>query len=547
MTCTRRGRLHAFRILVAIAALMPPALAAADVLPAPPQPAPVIETAPVVIDGETLFELRGISSLVARDRAAAVAARIVALARDPSFSTGDIRVIEVDNRTEIMAGDLRIVSVLDMDALVEQATQRDVIAGSYRTSIVNAIERFRLERSAPYLRRQAIHALLAIALLAGLLVAARWGFQRLVAFADRRLLERLRSLEARSSRILSADQIKNAWHGALRAVHLLLSFVLAFAFLDYVLTLFPWTRPIARGTAALFIDPLGVMWRGFIDSVPGLAFIAILVVVTRYALRLAGLFFDAIAIGRIQPSGFDPEWALPTFRLVRLAILGFALVIAYPYVPGSSTDAFRGVSIFFGLLMSIGAASMVGNSLAGYTLIYRRAFKIGDRIKIDEVVGDVVAMRQQVTHVRTPKNEEVTIPSSMIVNSSVVNYSSLARQGGLILHTTVGIGYETPWRQVEAMLIEAANRTEGLLREPPPFVLMTGLGEFNVKYEINVYCDRPQEMPRLYTALHQNILDIFNMHGVQIMTPSYEGDPEAPKVVPKERWFNPPAKPPAGS
>ena len=167
---------------------------------------------------------------------------------------------------------------------------------------------------------------------------------------------------------------------------------------------------------------------------------------------------------------------------------------------------------------------------------------MGDRIKVEGVVGDVVEIRQQATHLRTPKNEEVTIPSAKILGSEVVNYSSLARDRGLILHTTVGIGYDTPWRQVEAMLLEAARRAEGLLREPSPFVLQKELGEFNVTYELNVYCDQPQEMGRLYSRLHQSILDVFNEYGVQIMTPSYEGDPESPKVVPQAQWFAPPAK-----
>jgi small-conductance mechanosensitive channel len=324
----------------------------------------------------------------------------------------------------------------------------------------------------------------------------------------------------------------------------MIGFLLVLACLDYALSLFPWTRPVARRGAALFIDPLATMWTGFVDALPGLIFIAILVVITRYFLKLTQLFFGGIANGTIKPGGFEREWSWPTYRLVRIAIVGFALVMAYPYIPGSNSEAFKGVSIFFGLLMSIGAASMVANSVAGYALIYRRAFKIGDRIKVDDVVGDVIEMRQQVTQLRTPKNEEVTIPSSLILNSHVVNYSTLARERGLILHTTVGIGYETPWRQVEAMLIEAANRTEGMLREPPPFVLQTSLGDFCVTYEINAYCDSPQEMAKLYTALHRNILDVFNEHGVQIMTPAYEGDPEKPKVVPKAQWYAAPAKPP---
>jgi len=199
--------------------------------------------------------------------------------------------------------------------------------------------------------------------------------------------------------------------------------------------------------------------------------------------------------------------------------------------------------VFLGIILSIGSSSVISNMIAGYTMTYRRAFKVGDRVRIGEVLGEVTEMRVMVTHVRSTKNEEVVIPNSTILQTHVINYSTLARQHGLILHTTVGIGYETPWRQVEAMLLLAAERTPGLRREPPPYVLQKGLGDFCVTYEINAYCDQPQLMLKLYTALHQNILDVFNEYGVQIMTPAYEGDPEQPKVVPREQWFAKPAPP----
>jgi small-conductance mechanosensitive channel len=185
--------------------------------------------------------------------------------------------------------------------------------------------------------------------------------------------------------------------------------------------------------------------------------------------------------------------------------------------------------------------------IAGYTMTYRRAFREGDRIRIGDVVGDVTHQRLLVTHVRTPKNEDVVVPNSTILSNNVVNYSSHARNAGLILHTAVGIGYEVPWRQVEAMLRMAAERTAGLLREPPPFVLQTALGDFAVTYELNAYCDDPSAMPRLYAGLHRNILDVFNEYGVQIMTPAYEADTTEPKLVPKERWHEAPADPPDGA
>jgi small-conductance mechanosensitive channel len=186
---------------------------------------------------------------------------------------------------------------------------------------------------------------------------------------------------------------------------------------------------------------------------------------------------------------------------------------------------------------------VIGNLMAGQSLAFRRAFRVGDRIKVGEHVGEVTQIRLLTTSLRSPKNEQIVIPNGLILNGDIVNYSTLATDPGVILHTTVGIGYETPWRQVEAMLLEAAARTPGTLQQPEPFVLQKSLGDFAVVYEINVFSDNPRAMPRLYSALHRNILDVFNEYGVQIMTPAYEGDPEQPKVVPREQWFAAPAGP----
>jgi small-conductance mechanosensitive channel len=232
---------------------------------------------------------------------------------------------------------------------------------------------------------------------------------------------------------------------------------------------------------------------------------------------------------------------------VRILVVALAVVVAYPYIPGSNSEAFKGVSLFMGIIFSLGSSSLIGNLIAGYSMTYRRAFKLGDRVRIGQHVGEVSQMRLMVTHLRTPKNEEVVVPNSVILGAEVVNYSSLAREQGLILHTTVGIGYETPWRQVEAMLLEAATRTKGLLSQPPPFVLQTLLGDFCVTYEINAYCDTPHSMAGLYAELHRNILDVFNEYGVQIMTPAYENDTEQPKIVPVDQWYAAPAqRPPSG-
>ena len=178
-------------------------------------------------------------------------------------------------------------------------------------------------------------------------------------------------------------------------------------------------------------------------------------------------------------------------------------------------------------------------------ITYRRAFKVGDVIQIGGSFGRVIETRLQVTHLRSIKNEELIIPNSTILSSEVRNYSSLTLAHGLILHTEVGIGYEIPWRQVEAMLIAAAERTPGLESEPRPFVLEKKLGDFAVTYELNVYCRSVESLAKLYAELHRNILDLFNEYGVQIMTPAYESDPAELKVVPKKDWYAAPAPGPS--
>jgi small-conductance mechanosensitive channel len=394
-----------------------------------------------------------------------------------------------------------------------------------------------------------LHALYALGATFAMVIAAYIGrriMARLRAGIERRYRARIQGIQERAFQLVKAEQVWRALTSLLNFAWAAGFLIIIYFYLQYVLALFPWTRALARRLFAIAIDPLRTMGLGLVGLIPNLVFLAILTLVTRYVLKLIRLFFEGVAGGTVTLRGWDPEWAIPTYRLVRVLVIAFAVVVAYPYVPGSGSEAFKGVSLLVGIIFSLGSSSLIGNFIAGYSMTYRRAFRIGDRVKIGDHVGDVERMRLLVTHLRTPKNEEVVVPNSTILGSEVVNYSSMARERGLILHTTVGIGYETPWRQVEAMLLEAAGRTQGLRREPAPFVLQKTLGDFCVTYEINAYCDTPHAMLELYTALHQNILDLFNEHGVQIMTPAYECDPDQPKVVPKEQWYAAPARPPEG-
>jgi small-conductance mechanosensitive channel len=500
-----------------------------------------MSTAPVTLDGKTLFRVRGVSAYPAEQRARAIAERIEALAADTEIPTTALRTVETEDRTDIMGGEQFIMGVFEVDARLEGVT-RQLLVQTFVKKISEAVGDYREQRRPDRLLYNTLYALAVTALVVGLLLATRWAFRRLNASLEQRYQARIQNLEAKSLKFVRAEQLRIALHRALQTMDTLVVLVFLYVYLHFVLSLYPWTRQFAERLLTLLLNPLVTMGTALLAAVPNLVFIAVLVVVTRYLLKLTRLFSEAVAQGTVTISGFDREWASPTYRIIRLLIIAFAVVVAYPYIPGSESAAFKGVSIFLGVIFSLGSSSIIANLIAGYTMTYRRAFRAGDRIKVSDFIGDVTDVRLMVTHLRSLKNEEIIVPNSLILNSHVINYSSLARQQGLILHTTVGIGYETPWRQVEAMLLMAAERTPGLLRQPPPFVLQQALGDFCVTYELNVYCDEPAAMYRLYTELHRHILDVFNEYNVQIMTPAYVRDPEQPKVVPKEQWFAEPAQ-----
>ena len=355
----------------------------------------------------------------------------------------------------------------------------------------------------------------------------------------------IEQIERGTFRLVSAASIWRMVHVASALLSLFTAAALTFIYCHFVLSLFPWTRGFADSFRTWALAPLFAVVRELVSTTPKLLVIALIVIGTRYALKAARYTFSAIKEGKLRCRGLTPSRSDSTYNIVRVLIIAFAVVVSYPYIPGSESPAFKGVTIFIGVLFSLGSSSFLSNLIAGYTMTYRRAFHVGDRIKVGELMGDVTKVGLMVTNLRSVKNEELILPNSMILNGHVINYSSLAREQGLILHTTAGIGYETPWRQVEAMLLMAAARTPGLLRQPPPFILQKGLGDFCVTYELNVYCDQPLRMFQLYADLHRNILDVFNEYNIQIMTPAYVSDPAEPKVVPKDQWFAEPAQRPA--
>ena len=494
----------------------------ADLLPAPLEVE--VPTAPVTIDGAELFRVRGVTGLPAARRAQEIAARIQRLAADASVAPESLIVVESPLSTEIHAGKVRVLAVTDADAEVE-GLRRELLANVFLQRTQDGIRGYREARTQDRLMRGLLRALGALAVFVASVLLVRWIFRRVTAAIERRFRERVRALAIGSFEFVRVDRLWSYLRRVLRGLRLVVLLALAYLFLDFALRQFPWTRGIAAQLEGWTIGPVRVILLGLIGFLPNLLFLIILYIFTRWALNLIRLFFDGVGSGEVELQGFDPDWAAPTYKLVRMAVVVFALVVAYPYIPGSESPAFKGISLFIGLVFSLGSSSAISNIIAGYTMTYRRLFREGDRVRIGDVVGMVSNVRLQVTHIRTPKNEEVVIPNSTILNTEVTNYSTMAKSEGLILHTSVGIGYETPWRQVEAMLLLAAERTPGLAPGRQAFVLQRALGDFAVTYELNAYIDDPSRMLLLYSELHRQILDVFNEYRHPDHDPGLRGRP----------------------
>jgi small-conductance mechanosensitive channel len=499
--------------------------------------------ATVIVDGSPLFRVYGTATLPAKHRAKAISERIKTLARNSSFETDKLKIKEVDDLVEIYAGDQHIVDIFEEDAHIEGSfSPKTLTTELILPQIISAIHNYRIQREPSVLLKNIFSAFVRTVLLSLFLFLLFWAFKKFNQFLELRFTRKIEKLEAKSLQILKAKQIWSVLKTIIRLVWAVLILTILYFFINLVLNLFPWTRYVSQNLLGYVTNPLFSIVKAIIDYLPDLFFLIILFFVVRYLLRITHAFFKELDHGHIRFKGFEAEWAFPTYRIIRVFMIIFAVVVAYPYMPGSGSDAFKGVSLLLGVLFSIGSSSLIANVIAGYTMTYRRAFKVGDRVKIGDNIGDVSQIRLLVTHLKSLKNEEIVIPNSTILNTEITNYTSLASKRGLILHTTVSIGYEVPSRQVEAMLLMAAARTEGLHRTAQHFVLETGLGDFGTTYELNVFSKKPDKTVQIYSNLHRNIKDVFNEYEVSIMTPHYTGDTVEPKIVPKEKWFAAPAK-----
>lgn len=385
-----------------------------------------------------------------------------------------------------------------------------------------------LEPFVTYLNAEAFRVLVARGLQTAAATLALYGLLRGLAALSGRLRARLEdphsrlpSLRLQHIEILPAARVREGLLKTLSLARAVAIAILGYVYLALVLSLFPRSRGLASELLGYVFAPLSSFVVGALSFIPNLIFIAVTLGIVRYALKLLNLVFDEVGAHRLRLPGFHPDWAEPTWQIARFLAVAFTIVIIFPYLPGSDSSAFKGVSVFLGVLLSLGSGSAISNSVSGAIMTYMRPFAKGDRVKISDTTGDVLERSLLVTRLRTIKNEEVTIPNSLVLGAHIVNYSAALGHGGLILHTEVTIGYDAPWRKVHRLLLEAAACVDGVEKEPAPFILQTALGDYSVRYELNAHTRRPDDMAALYSRLHQAVQDRFNAEGVEIMSPAF--------------------------
>lgn len=484
-----------------------------------PQPAtPAASTAAVLLDGKPVFQVAGLGPYAAAARAAAITQRIAFVSKSSRFDPASISTATVNDVTTVTAGGLALMTVTSEDAKT-LGKSRTAAAAFYAARLREAFNALHH----PF----AIRVFLLGALYALIATTALFFLFRFLGLFYRKLREKLESwrgtripsLRIQKYELIPADRIANFLLLILRVIALVVSVILLYAWLSLVLGFFPQTRGYSHTLIRYISATLNTIGNTAVEYLPNIFTILIIIVIAFYLIRFTKIIFIEIRKGNITLSGFHAEWAEPTYKIVRFLILVATAIIIFPYLPGSNSPAFKGISIFLGVLFSLGSTSAVANIVAGVILTYMRAFRLGDRVQIADTVGDVIEISLLVTRVRTIKNVEITIANSMVLSSHIVNFSGSRHQDGLILHTTVTIGYDAPWRKVHELLIGAAQATEGIVDHPAPFVLQTALDDFYVHYQINAYTRRPREMAGIYSLLHQNIQDKFYEAGVEIMSP----------------------------
>ncbi|MEM9498213.1 MAG: mechanosensitive ion channel domain-containing protein [Pseudomonadota bacterium] len=494
----------------------------------------VVRVAPVEIDGHQLFLVRGMSSLPARERADEVEQRILKIAQTDAIRDLHVAVKENEFGTAILANGQIMTVVTHADSAME-GMERTLVAAVQAEAIERAILNYRQSRTSTGLMDS---AMVALGWTAGFLVVTLLFVRfrkRLAARAGAQARTWFDPVEKATQSAVKGQAVAQLVQYLANLALWIIYLVLLYYFLSIILLSFAETRATAAILIAYVSEPILTVLSGLWTIIPKIVTLVLIFIVTRFVLRGLKVFFENIAAGNLTSGEFQPHWVKPTFLIARVVVIVVAIALSYPFIPGSDTTAFQGLTILAGIMVSLGSNSVISNVMAGLFVLYRRSANVGDRIKVGDVVGDVIEVRIMETLIKSIKNEMISIPNSQLLSSQVVNYSHKIDGRGLIVHTTIGIRYEEPPEKIIAMLIQAAHATQGLKKSPEPFVLWNALGEFSIQYEINAFTNRGSSLQVILSDLHRNIVEVFNANGTQIMTPRYDTDPETPKI-PDETW-----------
>tara|TARA_R110002012_G_scaffold320297_3_gene543142 strand:- start:37228 stop:38763 length:1536 start_codon:yes stop_codon:yes gene_type:complete len=456
----------------------------------------------------------------AKERAENQSKKLESLIDNEEFDTLLLSVFEDELAVEVTHGDLVIGSITQADATIMGKSKME-IAEEY-------LSRIKASYVAHYSEKNLITNLTRTGFLLGIFIILFFlvklinkGFNKLIDFILRKWHKFFKGVKIKNYEILSAEREERMFFIVMRAAKIFLIILLLYLSLPIIFSIFPATKGLATTLLNYITSPVRLIVFGFIGYLPELFMILVVVFITYYITKAISFISLEVEKGTLSIPGFYPEWAKPTFNLVKIFVIAFSFIVIFNNLPFSDSPAFQGVSVFLGLLISLGSSSAISNIIAGLVIIYMRAFKLGDRVKIGDTTGDVIEKTMLVTRLRTIKNEEVTIPNASILAGKTINYSSVASGPGLILHSTVTIGYDVPWRQVHELLIGSAMKTDRILKAPIPFVLQTSLDDFYVSYQINAYTTTPEKAAAIYSELHSRIQDAFNEAGVEIMSPHY--------------------------
>ncbi len=485
-------------------------------------PSNQIDGYPIMLDGQELFRVKhGIPGAAsAEERAKIIYGRLIKAANDPDIALDSIQVQPEADSSAIKVGKTTLLTIRQTD--LEPGQTHQAIAEHVTILLKPAIAEYRQSRSAHQLIQGIILAVLStIALVFFLALLQRLLSKLLIRIRKARREDAL-DLRIQNFQILGSQATSYLLTGFLQVARLVLVLGSLYVYIPFLLSQFPTTKEIGRSIFHKTGSQIEQLTNGLLQYLPNLAIIVIIGLLTYYVIQFAKLVITELGRDDAYP-WFYPEWIEPTNRLATILIIAVACVIAGPYLPGFGSPAFQGISLFLGALLTLGSSSAIANTISGIILIYTRAFRIGDMIRIGDITGEVIEKSLFVTRLLTFKQEVITIPNSSVLNSNVVNFSAISREkkSHLVLHTTVTLGYDLPWRQVHEVLIQAAKATGHILSHPTPFVLQTSLNDFHVSYELNAFTAHPQFMPLIYSELHQNIQDYCNQAGIEILSPGF--------------------------